>query len=212
MSDYNHNFFSHKLPRTEVKADPEASADEEQEQDESGNDQCHLANTAMVPKQTNPKTPFGIFIRGVFLLVCLMFLFWTWWFCERNWTNNGASSWTSDPCVWWWGLPLTNVYKVTMMRRTLRKQPLLSTFSGTFVMKSDVLSWTGTVGFASLDNNNSYYQSVSDKRIYNEISNLELCHWFLHLRLYQPWRWRMQWFILNPLRYTVPEKATRRCC
>ena len=27
-------------------------------------------------------------------------------------------------------------------------------------MKSDVLSWTGTVGFASLDNN-SYYQSVS---------------------------------------------------
>lgn len=45
--------------------------------------------------------------------------------------------------------PLTDVYKVmSTMRMTLRKQPLLSTFSGTFVMISDVLSWTGTVGFA----------------------------------------------------------------
>lgn len=49
----------------------------------------------------------------------------------------------------WTGLvTIMFVYKVmAMMKRTPRKQPLLSTFSGTFVMKSDVLLWTGTVGF-----------------------------------------------------------------
>ncbi len=79
---------SSRPPRTEVKADPDDSADEEQERDEPWNEPGHLANKAVVSERhptpwENTKSQNALWhfpVGGVFLSVCSVFLVrkWLW--------------------------------------------------------------------------------------------------------------------------------------
>ena len=112
-------------PRTEVKADPDASDDEQQEEPE--NEQGCLRSTQVLHLKQ-------------------LTVFWT---CS-SWRSNKKYCSTCQ-CLHVNKNPdKVMMAKLMMMMSKMTKTPLHTTFSETSIMNSDVHSWTGNVGFVSL--------------------------------------------------------------